>query len=148
VSLALDFASTLPEVDPGRVGFIGHSFGGRMAMWAPAWDERIRASVSNCGCIRYRESFSRDAGFQADFVVPRFAARFDVEDVLAVATQCELLLIAGKDDVWSRGADDLDDLLRQADARHVRVHQVPGGHQFRRPERELAYNFLADRLKP
>jgi hypothetical protein len=51
-----------------------------MAMWAPAWDERIRASVSNRGCIAYRDSFARDAGFQADLVVPCFAARFDVED--------------------------------------------------------------------
>ena len=49
VSLALDYASTLPEVDSSRIGFIGHSYGGRTALWAPAWDDRIRASVSNCG---------------------------------------------------------------------------------------------------
>ncbi len=148
VSLAIDYASTLAEVDPGRIGFIGHSFGGRMAMWAPAWDERIRASVSNCGCISYRESFSRDAGFQADFVVPGFAARFDVEDVLALSTNCEVLVIAAQDDVWSRGASDIDRRLRERGVDHVRVQQVPGDHEFRRPERELAYAFLADLLKP
>jgi len=54
ISLALDYALSLPQADPTRVGFIGHSYGGRMAIWAPAWDPRIRASVSNCGCITYR----------------------------------------------------------------------------------------------
>ncbi|WP_426562846.1 alpha/beta hydrolase family protein [Angustibacter sp. McL0619] len=146
VSLAIDYASTLAEVDPARVGFIGHSFGGRMAMWAPAWDERIRASVSNCGCISYRESFSRDAGFQADFVVPGFAARFDVADVLAHSTRCKVLVIAAQEDVWSRGTDELHRRLRQLGVRDVRVHSVPGDHEFRQPERELAYSFLADVL--
>jgi len=147
VSLAIDYASTLPDVDPSRIGFIGHSYGGKMAMWAPAWDRRIRASVSSCGCIPYRDAFSRDAGFQADFVVPGFAARFDVEDVLALAAQCEFLLIAGQDDVWSRGVDDIDRRLRHRGFVHVSIHAVPGGHEFRRPERELAYTFLANHLR-
>ena len=146
VSLALDYASTLAEVDPARIGFIGHSYGGRMAMWAPAWDERIRASVSSCGCIPYRDSFARDAGFQAELVVPGFAARFDVEDVLALSLGCEVLLIAAQDDVWSRGADDIDRNLRHRGVEHVDVHRVPGGHEFRPAERELAYDFLAHHL--
>ena len=90
----------------------------------------------------------RDAGFQADFVVPGFAARFDVEDVLALSTNCEVLVIAAQDDVWSRGASDIDRRLRERGVDHVRVQQVPGDHEFRRPERELAYAFLADLLKP
>ncbi len=146
VSLALDYASTLTAVNPDRVGFLGHSFGGHMAMWAPAWDEWIRASVSNCGCIPYRDSFSRDAGFQADFVVPGFAARFDVEDVLVLATQCQHLLIAATDDVWSRGSSDIERRLHQVGVGHVRIHSVLGGHEFRRSERELAYMFLAENL--
>ena len=146
VSLAIDYASGLAEVDANRVGFIGHSYGGRIAMWAPAWDERLRASVSNCGCIPYRDSFARDAGFQAELVVPGFAARYDVEDVLALAPRCEVLLIAAQDDVWSRGARDLELRLQQRGATHVRVHVVPGDHEFRPPQRELAYEFLTSAL--
>ena len=115
VSLAIDYATSLPQADPSRVGFIGHSYGGRMAMWAPAWEQRIRASVSNCGCIPYRDSFARDAGFQADFVVPGFASAYDVEDVLAAARACRYLLIADADDVWSRGAADIAGELPPAD---------------------------------
>src|SRR5690606_30442233 len=60
ISLAIDHGLSLPQVAPQAVGFLGHSFGGRMALWAPAWDCRIRASVLSDGdvvgnCIRRTE---------------------------------------------------------------------------------------------
>ncbi len=116
-------------------------------MWAPAWDERITASVSSCGCIPYRESFTRDAGFQAEFVVPDFATRCDVEDVLAVADQCDFLLLAAEDDTWSRGAAGIAARLSERAAAHVTVRVVPGGHEFRQPERHVAYEFLTQALR-
>jgi dienelactone hydrolase len=146
ISLALDYVTSLPQVDPARIGFIGHSYGGRAAMWAPAWDERIRASVSNCGCIPYRDSFARDAGFQAEFVVPGFAADHDVEDVIALADQCQYLIIATDDDVWSRGAAGIRERLDARGARHAGVDIRPGNHQFPEGARSVAYDFLAARL--
>lgn len=146
VSLALDLACALPEVDATRVGFLGHSYGGRTALWAPGWDERITASVSSCGCIPYRDSFARDAGFQAEFVVPGFAVEHDVEDVLALATQCRFLLLAARGDRWSRGARDIEARLSARGVDHVSVEHVPGGHHFPRPHRQRAYEFLAMHL--
>ena len=134
--------TSLPEASPDRVGFIGHSYGGRIAMWAPAWDERINVSVSNCGCIPYRDSFAHDAGFQAELVVPGFASSYDVDDLLALSKQSRVLLIAALDDVWSRGARDIEAHLRERGTTHVRVHVVPGDHEFHAPQRELAYEFL------
>lgn len=143
ISLAIDYATSLPEADPAKVGFIGHSYGGRAAIWAPAWDARIQRSVSNCGCIPYRESFATDTGFQAEFVVPGFATSYDVEDVLAVAEQCDFLLIAADNDKWSRGARDLESRLRRMEVGNVEVHVVPGGHDFQYPQRVLAYEVLS-----
>lgn len=146
VSIAIDYATSLPEVDPDRVGFIGHSYGGRIAMWAPAWDERIRSSVSNCGCIPYRDSFSRDAGFQAEFVIPKFASNFDVEDVLAISEQCSTLIIAAEDDVWSRGARDIESRLSARGVSHVSVKIIQGRHEFSLAQREMAFEFLGSQL--
>lgn len=73
-----------------------------MASWAPAWDHRIRASVSNWGCIPYRDSLSRDVGLQADIVIPGFARDHDIEDILELAHQRTHLVIAGQDDVEPR----------------------------------------------
>ncbi|MFC7622362.1 dienelactone hydrolase family protein [Microlunatus sp. GCM10028923] len=146
ISVALDYASTLPEANASRIGFIGHSYGGRMAMWAPAWDPRITASVSNCGCIPYRDSFTRDTGMQAELVVPGFAARYDVEDVLAVSDQCRTLIMATDDDRWSRGAEDIARNLGTMGVDWVTVEVRPGRHDFPRSAREHAYEFLSRHL--
>jgi dienelactone hydrolase len=146
ISLALDYVTTLPEVDPERIGFIGHSYGGRAAIWAPARDPRIRASVSNCGCVPYRESFARDVGFQAEFVVPGFAAGHDVDDVIALANQCQYLIMATDGDRWSRGAESIRDRLEARGAGHAEVRIRPGRHDFPQAARTTAYDFLADTL--
>jgi formylglycine-generating enzyme required for sulfatase activity/pimeloyl-ACP methyl ester carboxylesterase len=43
----LDYLYTLPEVDLDRIGIIGHSLGGKMALYAAAFEPRITAVVSN-----------------------------------------------------------------------------------------------------
>ncbi len=146
ISLALDYATSLPETDSGRVGFIGHSYGGRAALWAPDWDRRISASVSNCGCIPYCESFTRDTGFQAEFVVPGFASDHDIDDVIMLADQCQYLIMATDNDRWSRGANWLQERLRRQKSTHARVEIRPGGHEFSQAPRDRAYAFIAAQL--
>jgi len=63
--IAVDILSTLPEVDPQRLGVMGHSLGGHGAYFLAAYDERIRAAVCNCGAHTFRlnpgiESWARD----------------------------------------------------------------------------------------
>ncbi len=105
ISVALDYLATRPEVDPQRIGFIGHSYGGRMAIWAPAIDDRILASVSNCGCVNYKQSFTHDTGVQMEFCLPGVLQLGDVEDILKLVAPRALLLQATADDKWSRGAE-------------------------------------------
>src|SRR5262249_53566954 len=44
-----ELLQSLPEVDPERIGCIGHSLGGCNSMFTAAFDTRIKALVSNCG---------------------------------------------------------------------------------------------------
>jgi acetyl esterase/lipase len=46
---AIDLLCSLPEVDANRIGCIGHSLGGHNTMFTMAFDDRIKAGVSNCG---------------------------------------------------------------------------------------------------
>src|SRR5712691_580041 len=46
---AVDLLQARPEVDPERIGVIGHSLGGHNAMFTAAFDERLKVIVSNCG---------------------------------------------------------------------------------------------------
>ncbi len=48
-SIAVDVLQTLEEVDPNRIGALGHSLGGHGTFFLAAYDARIRASACNCG---------------------------------------------------------------------------------------------------
>ncbi len=45
----VDVLSQMKEVDPDRIGVIGHSLGGHNALFTAVHDERIQAVVSSCG---------------------------------------------------------------------------------------------------
>lgn len=45
----VDFLQSRSEVDPDRIGVIGHSLGGHNAMFVGAFDTRLKVVVSSCG---------------------------------------------------------------------------------------------------
>lgn len=49
VKNAVSFMRSLPQVDPDRIGLIGHSFGAAVAVYAGGVDERVGAVISCCG---------------------------------------------------------------------------------------------------
>jgi dienelactone hydrolase len=146
-TVGVDYLTSRPDVDPDRIGFLGHSYGGRMAIWLPAIDHRIRASVSHCGCVGYADSLHRGAGIQMEFCVPGFMQHAEIEDVVALVAPTALLLSAALDDPWSRGAQRIYQAALPAFSDSaLQLRLWPGGHAFSRPMREAAYQFLAQHL--
>jgi dienelactone hydrolase len=43
----VDYLASRPDVDPQRIGIIGHSLGGKMALYAAAFEPRIKVVVSS-----------------------------------------------------------------------------------------------------
>ncbi len=147
-SVGIDYLETRTEVDRDRIGFIGHSYGGRMAIWLPAFDRRVKASVSNCGCVRYKDSLERDAGIQMEFCVPGILNIADTEDIVALAAPTPLYLSATEQDKWSRGAQQIFDFARPFfPADHLKHKVWPGGHVFNQAMRDEAYRFLDCHLR-
>ncbi|QDU49914.1 dienelactone hydrolase family protein [Gimesia panareensis] len=64
-SVAIDVLQTLREVNPEKIGVLGHSLGGHGSMFLAAYDERVQAAAGNCSASFFRqnsrvEAWSRD----------------------------------------------------------------------------------------
>ena len=56
LSRAIDYLETLEHVDVGRIGMYGLSQGGMSALWLPACDKRIKATVCSAYFnVRWRD---------------------------------------------------------------------------------------------
>lgn len=53
---ALDLLAHLPEVDPQRLGAVGHSLGAKQVLYLAAFDERVQVGVSSEGGVGRRLS--------------------------------------------------------------------------------------------
>jgi hypothetical protein len=92
---AVDLLAVQPDVDPRRIGAIGHSLGAKEVLYLAAFDERVRASVSSEGGIGM--SFSNwDAPWYLGESVRRPGFNLDHGQVLALCAPRAFLLIGGQ----------------------------------------------------
>jgi hypothetical protein len=94
-SRAVDLLSAQPDVDPRRIGAIGHSLGAKEVLYLAAFDERVRASVSSEGGIGL--GFSNwEATWYLGKTIQRPGFSFDHGAVLAMCAPRAFLLIGGQ----------------------------------------------------
>ncbi|MBM4075113.1 MAG: alpha/beta fold hydrolase [Planctomycetes bacterium] len=69
---AIDLLSTVSEVDPEKIGVIGHSLGGHNSLFTAMFDERLKAVVSSCGFTPFHDYYGgKVAGWTSDRYMPR-----------------------------------------------------------------------------
>jgi pimeloyl-ACP methyl ester carboxylesterase len=91
---AVDLLESLPEVDPRRLGAIGHSLGAKETLYLAAFDERIRAAVFSEGGVGI--AFSNwDAPWYLGNVVAREQWPHDHHELLALVAPRPMLLVGG-----------------------------------------------------
>ena len=74
---ALDLLQTLPRVDPARIGSIGHSLGGHNTLFLAAFDQRIKAAVSNCGFTSFPKYYGGNlTGWSHKGYMPRIETAY------------------------------------------------------------------------
>lgn len=74
---AVDLLSTRAEVDPKRIGCIGHSLGGHNAIFTAVFEPRIAVVVSSCGFTGFHDYYGgKLAGWTSDRYMPRIRDQF------------------------------------------------------------------------
>lgn len=109
---AVDVLTDAKEVDPTRIGAIGHDLGGVNALFLAAFDERIGAVVSSGGITAFSEDenpqrWAADSGM---VLLPKLKSAIDTgeypfewDEVLAlIAPNPTLVITALNDDVLSK----------------------------------------------
>lgn len=68
----VDYLESRPDVDPARIGVIGHSLGGHNALFLGAFDERVAVVVSSCGWTPFHDYQGGDiTGWTSERYMPR-----------------------------------------------------------------------------
>jgi dienelactone hydrolase len=71
----VDLLQSLPEVDPERIGVIGHSLGGHNTLFVGVFDRRIKALATSCGFTYFPKYFEGDlTGWTHKGYMPRIAS--------------------------------------------------------------------------
>ena len=133
---AVDFLSTLPEVDPSRVAMMGISGGGTVTLHAAALDERVKVAVLSCSFCTFRDSIY-SISHCIDNYVPGILNWFEAADIAALIAPRHLFVEAGLDDAIFP-VDGVQQALRDAGrafsaqgaAGRVESHVFEGGHTF------------------
>ena len=90
----VDYIYTLPEADHENIGIIGHSLGGKMALYAAVFDQRISAVVSSEPGIGLEFSNYDDFWYFGDFI-RSIDPSTDHHELLGLLAPRPFLLIGG-----------------------------------------------------
>ena len=161
---AVDLLEAMPEVDPDRIGVIGHSLGGHNALFTAAFDRRIKAVVTSCGFTAFHHYYKGNLkGWSSDRYMPRIASvyhnrpdemPFDFHGVLAAIGPRAVFVCAPlRDDNFAvEGVREVEaeagKVFSLFKAKERFVFEYPDeAHDFPDATRERAYQWLEQVLK-
>jgi dienelactone hydrolase len=113
-ALAISALRDLPEVDPDRVGMLGHSYGGNTVLFHAPLDERVRFACASGAAASYAARMAAGTGIELAQVIPGFLERFEVHDLVAATAPRPLLLVSATGDRYSVDADAVEAAARPA----------------------------------
>lgn len=162
---AVDLLQSLPEVDPDRIGAIGHSLGGHNTLYTAAFDDRIKVAVSSCGFNSFHKYYGGNLkGWTSDRYMPRIASEygndpkrmpFDFDDVLlAICPRAVFAMSPLKDSNFE--VSGVKDVIAKVEPAYkklgaeskLKAIYPDAGHEWPEDARKEAYEFVDKWLKP
>jgi dienelactone hydrolase len=165
----IDLLESLPFVQSGAFGVIGHSLGGHNAVFTAVFDDRIRVVVSSCGLDSFLDYYGGDEGrwqpgqgWTQTRYMPRLAdyrgrladIPFDFHELIGALAPRRVLILAPLHDSNFR-ADSVDRIATAAHpifrlyghADRLQVEHPDCQHDFPEEMRERAYKAIDASLR-
>lgn len=165
-SIAIDALESMPEVDAGNIGALGHSLGGHGTFFLAAYDERVKASACNCGGSFLRHNPRVEAWSRNHWYVYLKPIRptllkgelppIDFHEIMALIAPRAFLDVSGMN-------DGNKDTQRQRILMNMKLMDVwelektpenfaffahGRGHSVKHESRQLIYGWMDSHLKP
>jgi cephalosporin-C deacetylase-like acetyl esterase len=147
---AIDLLSTLPEVDPARIGVTGNSGGGLNTLFTAALDERVRAATI-AGYVYHFDHWIKYAGSHCTCCyLPALYRSMEWFEIASLTAPRALLMLQGeRDDIFAivgarkagRETESVYSLLGYRGL--ARFDEVPAQHHaYSQPFRERLYGWM------
>jgi dienelactone hydrolase len=160
---AIDVLQAIEQVDPERIGCIGHSLGGHNTMFTAVFDLRIQALVSSCGFTSSHKYYKGDlTGWTSPRYMPKVASvyhnnpdevPFDFPEIVAAFAPRPFLACSPvHDDNFE--VSGVRDTIKAAlpiyqlfeAEKQLRAEYPDCAHDFPLATRKVAYEFFAEAL--
>ena len=148
-SCAISALTSFEVVDKKNIGFIGHSFGGRVGLFISSYDKRVKASFSNCYCVRISSNMIKDNQLRLpmELCIPNISKYIDIEDIIKIGNNSNLYISVSKNDKWSKDGKYVFENLKKSFAKNkLFFKEWKYGHTFNKTMRIEAYKFLRRKL--
>jgi dienelactone hydrolase len=154
LTCALDLLASLPEVNAGRLGAIGHSLGGQETLWLTWYDPRVTVGVSSCGFGSIPTILRDGINHNLALYVPGLLQVCDLDALLVSIAPRPFLLTAGEEDpifpidgVRTMVTKAQEAYAQKGVSERFRPIIFPGKHSFPDEIKSEAYAFLDRWLK-
>jgi dipeptidyl aminopeptidase/acylaminoacyl peptidase len=144
---SLDLLSDHPLVDPSRIGAVGFSYGGTMALFLSAWDTRVRATIVSGYFSSWRAAHRVPYNLCGSQVLFGMLGQIEHVDLAGLVAPRALLVESGREDFLfpvESAAQSMTELAAVYAAMRAPMHSLEhhvfeGGHRW---DGETALAFL------
>lgn len=156
VSRLIDYLMTRDDIDPERIGIMGHSLGGQEAIYCTVHDARIKVAISSCGVAKIggtESVLSHNIVHNKAFYLPGLFSSpvpMDMKEIISLIHPRPLLLSHGAMDPLFpiEGVAELDNWIQELYANYGNEEKLvtvrhAGSHMIPRETKEKVYTFLA-----
>ncbi len=159
----IDLLQSLDEVEPTKIGAIGHSLGGHNTLFLGAFDNRVKVMITSCGFTSMKKYYGGDLkGWSHKGYMPLIQEKyqtnpdllpFDFTEILGLLAPRPVFINAPlhDDNFEVSGVDDCVNAAKKVyelykSERNLKVVHPDCGHDFPPEIREEAYRFLDKHL--